>query len=232
MELPLDEYGLGLLLGDGSFRQGTPTFSKPEQQLHDALSRAFPSNRTTFGDARKGAVSLPAARGTNRLTFALKEMGLWGESSVEKFVPAPYLLAAPGQRLALLQGLLDTDGWVQHNDSGNSSAYFSTSSGCLAENVVELVESLGGTTRVTHKAGLGIRAAKDNPPGDSSATAAGHEPFRLKRKLLLWRAGRTTKITPPVRRITSVEYHGVGTGVGLRVVQPDVSLLIARFIVV
>ena len=175
-DLPLDPYGLGLLLGDGSFRPGTPTFTKPEPQLHQALARAFPNNRqTVLGDPAKGGDLAPGRRGANELTLALREIGLWGKNSAEKFVPAPYLAgvtgAASGARSRV--SWTPTAGW--NGTPWATAAHTSApQADCLAEDVVELVESLGGTTTVQP-------SSQAAPPGrrrttrldDSSAAAPG-----------------------------------------------------------
>ena len=57
-----------------------------------------------------------------------------------KYVPRPYLEAGVGQRLALLQGLMDTDGYV--DDVAGRCEFTSINEG-LADAVVELAASLG-----------------------------------------------------------------------------------------
>ena len=57
-----------------------------------------------------------------------------------KFIPRPYLEAGVGQRLALLQGLMDTDGFV--DDVAGRCEFTSINEG-LADAVVELAASLG-----------------------------------------------------------------------------------------
>jgi len=64
--------------------------------------------------------------------------------SGSKFIPSDYLLASAEQRLALLQGLMDGDGSSRANQNRRQVLYHTTSV-ALAENVVELVNSLGGT---------------------------------------------------------------------------------------
>ena len=49
----------------------------------------------------------------NPLTAAIKALGLWGLHSHEKFIPPPISTPRARQRLDLLRGLLDTDGWVE-----------------------------------------------------------------------------------------------------------------------
>ena len=58
----------------------------------------------------------------------------------EKSIPSAYLRASAGQRLALLQGLLDGDGYV---GPSNGVIEFCTIKRALADQVLELVRSLG-----------------------------------------------------------------------------------------
>ena len=67
-------------------------------------------------------------------------MGLWEIPSHEKFIPSEYLEAQRVGSPCLLQGLLDTDGWVERW----GSVRFATTSPTLAAQVAELVRSLGG----------------------------------------------------------------------------------------
>jgi hypothetical protein len=69
------------------------------------------------------------------LSSALRNLGLLGD----KHVPADYLLASEPQRLALLQGLMDTDGYVD----STGRCEFTNTRECLADAVVELAASLG-----------------------------------------------------------------------------------------
>lgn len=208
--LPIDPYALGLLLGDGSFRGGTPRFTKPEPELHDALAHALPGIRLAhLGDPSKGEVSLRSAGGPNPLTAALRDLELFGRASWEKHVPSLYLKAEPGDRLALLQGMADTDGWVQRNSIGNTACEIGTSSPQLARGLAEIAQSLGGTCTLRCKPepryqnGIGRSAyiVRMNLPREL-------EPFRLTRKLDAWQSGRTSKATGPVRKIERIELAG------------------------
>ena len=77
----------------------------------------------------------------NPLKDSLRILGLHG-SPARQIIPPDYLLGSAEQRLALLQGLLDTDG-----HAGVVVEYVSVSKR-LARGVVELVQSLGGTARI------------------------------------------------------------------------------------
>lgn len=69
----------------------------------------------------------------------LEDLGLYGKKSYEKFIPQSYLFSSPVNRLQLLQGILDTDGWVK----SRTSVEYSTTSQQLAHDVKFLAESLG-----------------------------------------------------------------------------------------
>lgn len=137
-ELPLHPYLLGVLLGDGSLSR-TPIvhFNLTNKAgIPDALSKLLPGEDSI--QVRPGRSEVASITGT-RTRDALEKLGLLQKRSWEKFVPEPYLFASAGQRLALLQGLLDTDGWCSAG-----STCFGSSSEALRDAVVELVQSLGG----------------------------------------------------------------------------------------
>src|SRR5581483_3341255 len=78
----------------------------------------------------------------------IKDLGLWGHHSWEKFIPKQYIYNSIENRIALLQGLFDTDGTVNKR---NGAAVFYTTSMQLSLDVKELIESLGGICVITEK---------------------------------------------------------------------------------
>lgn len=66
-----------------------------------------------------------------------------------KHIPRQYLRSSSQQRLALLQGLMDTDGYVSGNGGGHKRGFgaarceLTTTLKCLADDVYELLVSLG-----------------------------------------------------------------------------------------
>lgn len=74
----------------------------------------------------------------------LKKLGLFECNSYSKFIPDIYKFNSKEVRLALLQGLMDTDGYA---DKHNHHSY-STVSSRLAYDVAELVRGLGGYAKV------------------------------------------------------------------------------------
>lgn len=130
---------------------------------------------------------------------ALQQMGLWGHRSPDKFIPDAYLWAPVDDRIALLQGLMDTDGSaLKHRNSPSATAQFYTSSPSLAAGVTWLVQSLGGTARTATKNGdrrdyYTVTVKVPQPIN----------PFRLSRKAKLWGEGHEN--LKPTRAITSIE---------------------------
>src|SRR5471030_1296532 len=72
---------------------------------------------------------------------------MWGLHSPDKFIPQLYRNACRSARLDLLQGLLDTDGWVEKF----GAIRFCTVSCRLARDVQDLVRSLGGWCTIGRK---------------------------------------------------------------------------------
>ena len=126
-ELPVPPYILGVWLGDGC--SGHATITQGDNDI--ALIRAeieregvITSDRAT--DNTFGLLGVQAA---------LRKMGLLHN----KHVPDAYKFASAPQRLALLQGLIDTDGHV----APDGQVEFCSISEQLATDVLTLVRSLG-----------------------------------------------------------------------------------------
>jgi superfamily II DNA or RNA helicase len=151
-EVPLDPYFLGLLLGDGSW-SGTPAITTADREIVSAINsiaetfnlkvrEAKQSNNkssTYFLTDSKASCSRP-----NRLTKILRDLGVWGTSCSEKYIPHIYIANSSQKRLELLAGLIDTDGSL----SGGCFDFVSKSAK-LASGVAFLSRSLG--FRVTEK---------------------------------------------------------------------------------
>lgn len=148
-ELPIPPYALGALLGDGGLTGGSVRFSSPDQFVLDRLSAELGSELTlrfaqkydyriiqSEGSHRKGVFGVVP----NGVKESMVSLGLWGCRSEDKFIPPAYLESSRQQRIQLLQGLLDTDGWVEKF----GALRYATSSERLADDVIALVRSVGG----------------------------------------------------------------------------------------
>jgi hypothetical protein len=146
--VPIDPYLLGVLLGDGNWTTQTLRFSSADEEIVQSVRDALPDGDeavpTGGYDYRVRSRVRPAGAALRRL---LREMGLWGTYSHEKFVPDAYRYNTVDVRLAILAGLLDTDGWVD----ALGQPHIDQTSERLARHIAEIVESLGGLCRITMK---------------------------------------------------------------------------------
>lgn len=165
IDLPLDPYLLGVLIGDGALTTGAARFHKDDPDLVARVQASLPEDCTLVPASRRSgdwriqsSDGKRARRGwgesSNPVIQALKALQLWGKRSAEKFIPRVYLQGSIAQRLALLQGLLDTDGTCAAR-TGYGGVSFGSSSEQLMADVAELVRSLGGlvTERRPYQAG-------------------------------------------------------------------------------
>ena len=136
-ELPVDPYVLGAWLGDGTSRAASLTIHPDDRQILDRIEAAGVPVRKTSARFRwslsDGTHTGPRSA---RLAGRLRELGVFGN----KHIPRSYLQSSPAQRLALLQGLMDTDGSITPD---GSACEFSVTCERLALDVQELLLSLG-----------------------------------------------------------------------------------------
>ncbi len=232
-DVPIAPYALGLLLGDGCLSTTTtPAFATADPELAEALEAELPGielKRKTQVDyvlrhihGGRGGVIV-----ANPVTVALRELGLAGTRSNTKFVPESYRLNSAAVRLALLQGLFDSDGGPVVQRGRTCRVQYSTCSKRLRDDVVFLVRSLGGVAYWRR------RAADGRKPGLARGRAVhyrndayvidirlpeGIEPFRLERKRALYNA---TGGGRPMRFIDAIEPAGETETVCIQVAAAD-----------
>lgn len=198
----LDPYTLGVFLGDGCWPQTGTVSVSTDRWIIESLGWEPWSATEAKTHEYHTAATVPG-----HIREQLKRQGLAAKPSHEKFIPAGYLTASVTDRLALLQGLLDTDG---SPDPRKSTVEFCSTSFALCEGVIDLVRGLGGKATLSEGRITQYTTADGNKiPGKESwrvhisMTAA---PFRLPRKLERWRC--PTKYEP-VKTIVSVVDEGV-----------------------
>jgi phosphate starvation-inducible PhoH-like protein len=233
-EVPMDPYALGLLLGDGCLTGATtPIFASADPELAYELQRLLPGTEVRpkqRPDYMLNRVTSPGDVITleNPVTGVARLLGLRGTRSATKFVPELYLYNSAKVRLAVLQGLLDTDGGPVTQRGRTCRVQYTTTSPQLRDDVLFLVRSLGGI------ANQHVRLAEGRVPGFANGRPvpyrhdayvidirlpAGIEPFRLTRKAEAYQAagggGR------PMRFIESIEPAGTAEAVCISVAAAD-----------
>lgn len=173
VDLSINPYVLGVWLGDGTSRLSEITCA--DQGILDELRRegqsVYPGrDRINF---KLDQVEHRQAFGPSSLLYRLKALGL----QRNKHVPPEYLRASVAQRLALLQGLMDTDGYC----GTNSQCEFVNTNERLAQGVLELALSLG--IRAVWSEGRAQLNSKDCGPKYRINFMTALSVFRLDRKL-------------------------------------------------
>ena len=191
--LPVDPWVLGAMLGDGTlaFSHSSVMFSTKSEELVHRMNALLGHDMELVHaqayDYRvvwKGRMLANGARASqpNYFRHALNDMGVLGCVSHNKFIPEHYLRANKAARLALLQGLLDTDGWIE----SWGSIRFATASEKLANDVAYLARSLGGfcsiATKNTHYTSKGERKEGRLAYVLNMSFASGQQVFTLEEK--------------------------------------------------
>lgn len=143
-------YALGLLLGDGGFSTGTIYYSTADEYtlnyLRDVLPEGVDVVYASKYDYRLSTGKSSGKHGRNPWLNELRRLGLLGKTSKDKYIPKELLNSDKESRLALLQGLLDTDGSPMcRAESLATSTEFSSASKELADGVAFLARSLGAS---------------------------------------------------------------------------------------
>lgn len=144
VELPIDPYFLGVWLGDGNSRDATFSMGRHE---FDHFEREFKDRgfhlHSRYQDTRCATDVVRFNHDDFKVRPVLRSMGLLDN----KHVPDMYLRAGTSQRVELVRGLMDSDGYVDKR----GRCEFSTKWAHLAGQVAELLRSLGQRVTVSVK---------------------------------------------------------------------------------
>lgn len=176
-DVPVDPYIMGVMLGDGTLRESQPVLTTVDTELVDAIAARYSVRRC--GDSIQYAVG-------SGLVTDLKMAGAYGKLAHDKEVPTDYLVNGRPQRLALLQGLMDTDGTVS---ADGRTTEFNSTSPHLTDAVAYLARSLGGKVKISWRRTSfyqnGVKLL--GRPSSRVRMQLPVCPFRLTRKRKRWR---------------------------------------------
>jgi len=151
LNLPkLDPYIIGALLGDGCITEkvkesGIVRFvSADEEIVQEFIKEGI--DMAHF-NRKNGGLATDYRIKDSRVNEILEKTNLFGTRSETKFIPEIYKWGKIETRLAILQGLMDTDGTV---NPGGKCLYY-TISERLAYDVRFIVESLGGVATIKRR---------------------------------------------------------------------------------
>lgn len=201
-DLIVHPYLLGCLLGDGSLRDnGSVALTSMDNEIlencmstlddtfyynngekaNSKADRFIFKNKNTYNtdyNTEHYGDTLNYKYGYNPLSRDIETLGLRGKTTYDKFIPEKYLYSDKQDRIELLQGLMDTDGYV--NNDGMDLQY-TTVNEKLSEQVAFLCRSLGITINIDKKP-----AAKDTHKDYYRVRLSGvinFPIFKLERKL-------------------------------------------------
>lgn len=196
--LPIDPYVLGYWLGDGTSRVGAITVHRDD--LSELLVNIEKANLVVsrVSEYRPGVMNV-AIEG---LTSALGALNL----RQNKHIPVQYLRASRESRIALLQGILDSDGYVSA-DKGRIELI--QKSKTLIDDIHELISSLGvrcslpSTKTITQFDESGVDYYRIHV----SIFSSDFQPFRLERKRIKVRENpaESRKYSTKKRQIVAIE---------------------------
>ncbi|MFE1555385.1 PhoH family protein [Streptomyces sp. NPDC058734] len=228
--IPMDPYALGLLLGDGCLTGSTtPSFATEDEDLVRSLEAALPGVAARHKGGCDYALNRVKSPGDvvtleNPVTKVMRELDLLGSRSHSKFVPDDYLFNTAEVRLAVLQGLLDSDGGPVGQQGRTCRIQYSTTSIVLRDDVVALVQSLGGVAYSRRRSaegrerGTALAAHRFDAHVVDIRLPEGIEPFRLARKRDAYHAADGGR---PMRFIDSIEPAGREEAVCIQVAAED-----------
>jgi phage terminase large subunit-like protein len=184
--LPVPPYTFGAWLGDGDSAGGRVT------NIDDGVWEAIRADGFDLG------VPPPSARTTTQTVFGLQALLRAAGVLKNKHIPSVYFRASVEDRLALLRGLMDTDGAI----SSAGQATFATSAPRLREDVRRLVWSLGMPAHLSE--GRARIYDKDcGPTWRITVSCSANDPiFGLRRKAERLKHGAPAS---KFRRISTIE---------------------------
>jgi predicted phage terminase large subunit-like protein len=142
-QLDIAPYTLGALIGDGCLVSTIATITSQDVEIIDRIrSEGYTVNRYSLEKPNNVFMY-----GVQKLVPALKKLSLYGKRSETKFIPEEYKRSTVEDRFNLIQGLMDTDGYV---DAGGA-CYYSTASEVLASDIKQVLHSLGFTCSIKVK---------------------------------------------------------------------------------
>jgi len=157
-ELIINPYLLGIILGGGcitNFNQ--PHFVTKDESIITDISKIYDnlliSEQVRDFEIEEDGELVLVTRSLKKVSLlgikpSLESLSLYGCGSETKFIPNEYLFSSINDRVSLLQGLIDSDGYIDKH-----IIEIVTVSEQMSKQIKELVMSLGGTCNVSSKIG-------------------------------------------------------------------------------
>lgn len=233
IDLPMNPYVLGVLLGDGGISQATIKLTSADDSIvelcNQQLTPGYAFTPEGFLGMNYALTGSRALKEKPKYINILKQLNLMGHKSNTKFIPAIYKNASCEQRLQLIRGLMDTDGTV--GKTGNVS--FTSTSYQLALDLQYLIRSIGGIATIRPRQRNQVKNGIRKPGLPSyDVSIRYHHPrqlFTLERKLK--RLSEHYQYEDLKLEIKSIEYVGKKEAQCIMIDDPDHLYITDDFIV-
>lgn len=225
-DLPLHPYVVGVLLGDGCLTQNRITFSSTDQHIVNRINSLLPTGYyvSTQADGITHGINT-----TTNIPFykIIEKIGIHKLNSHNKYIPLNYLYGSYNQKIALLQGLMDTDGY----SNGESVIEYYTVSSDLNRDILDLARSLGIHCKSTKKPSM--FCGKKYADCYRISMYTNEAVFSLPRKLQYLKHTISKQGQSKYDKvfITNIEYIGKGSGYCIMVDNNDSTYLTKDYIV-
>ncbi len=214
-ELPIDPYILGLWLGNGHAHGARITIRDEDVDVVQYVKCWAVENGAdmTLDKHQNGGKSKTYSIGgyegnrdeegrfkpNGSLRSLLASLGLLKQDNGGKRIPETYFLAPYEDRLALLRGLMDSDG-CHHS---GALVIFTQKEGALINDVVKLIEGLGGFPTL-HRTYPGV-LAKENTCYYNVHFSLIDNPFRFSERAKKWQTPKNKIDRQRILAITPVD---------------------------
>lgn len=229
--LALDPYFLGVWLGDGS--SDCPAITTADSEIREMVyAQAATHLLGVREEAQRNNASITynltlgniGGRTKNPIREALRQLTVLGN----KHIPYEYQMAEESDRLQLLAGLIDTDGWLV---AAGHSFNITQKSRSLAEQIVFVARSLGFASEVKTRKG-GCWYKDEYKEGIYHTVRISGDTERIPTRIVRKQAVAKHKYRNPMVTGFKLEPLGIGDFYGFEVSGPDRLFLLEDFTVV
>lgn len=227
--VPLDPYFVGAMLGDGCMtKRHNMTLTGIDQEIVDYIKLPYGYSAKKVSQCiqwkfTKGQYGGSKDR-SSLIWDSFTKLGLSGTNSFTKFIPREYLYNSIEVRIALLQGLMDTDGFVREPAARRSAELkYTTVSESLKKDFIFLAQSLGFSVSCSEEILSSSSIAYRIYIANSDIC-----PFRLTRKVCRWKKFNVSHSRKYIRSIKPVGKKEVRC---ITVESPHHTFLIENFTV-
>lgn len=146
---PIHPYVLGALLGDGCIKGGRLDISSADSEILNKVVDLIPGHHLRYRGGYDYRIAMDAGSRTktSSLRASLIKLGLNNHGALTKHIPDLYFVGSYEQRLDVIRGLMDTDGYVGEN----GTLHFYSSSSELARDFQKMIWSVGGIAKMSQK---------------------------------------------------------------------------------